>query len=131
MRILNQLKIDNEPDPSVELESGKYVKDSKGDKVLKITPTPIHQNVRVLVFEYGCEFCREWVKVVDRFNQKLDRTATPIRKVDIEGVEPELEMLEPQAAPILYIDGIKIMGITKSSFGKGFLKGYLEDEILI
>lgn len=120
-------------DPSVNKELEQRIKQraKEHDVEVEVMRTANHRDKRVLYYKYGCEFCKQWLSVVDVINNKMDRTATPIRKIDVKGVEPEKGHLEELRAPTLIIDGIVVVGITTSGFGRGFLKGFLEDELVI
>lgn len=98
---------------------------------MEVIRTPAHQDVRVLFYEQYCEFCFKWLEVIDKFNLKLDRQAQRIEKVDIEGTKPIVQEVDPQGAPTLIIDGILVRGITSEGFGRGFLQGFLEEEMVM
>lgn len=118
-------------EPSVNDMLGSYKARDFHEHDMEVLHTPQYNDLRILFYEQYCEFCFKWLEVVDRFNLKLDRKAEPIHKVDVEGVHPVVQEFEPEGAPTLLIDGILVKGITTESFGKGFLQGFLEDEMVM
>lgn len=113
----------------------KYGKIDYRKPGMAIIETSNHTGTRVLFYEYGCEFCYQWLQVVDQFNQKLDRAAQPIRKIDVESAHPMVNGEDAlgsklPGAPALYLDGILVVGVTSEGFAEGFLKGFLEEEMV-
>lgn len=118
-------------DPAVDLKEISANQHYHGEDVDPEVLRTHNYRPRVLFVKYGCEFCEKWVKVVKRFNAKLDRRAQPIEITNIKFPSTHRDNLQPQGAPILYIDGIMVKGVTTKGFAEGFLEGMLEDEMVM
>jgi len=118
-------------EPSVEDMLTTYSNADFQEHGMEIMYSPQYKGVRKLFYEQYCEFCYEWVDIIWDFNDSLDRQSQPIMPVDKDSNHPILEKFEPEGFPILLVDGIVVRGITSSAFGRGFLQGFLEDEVMI
>lgn len=118
-------------DPSIDLNNLRANSHYHGEQVdPEVLKTP-NYGPRVVFVKYGCEFCEKWIRVVKRFNAKLDRRAQPIEVANIKFPSAHRDNLQPQGAPVLYLDGIMVKGVTTKGFAEGFLEGMLEDEMVM
>lgn len=116
-------------DPSVD----DLIQEKFNDNGLDITRQDLKRqqyNDRVVFYEYGCEFCHKVLNVVDFVNAQLPRDEKVIEKVDVESNSPKISMYEPEGAPEIYLNGIVVQGVTTEEFTRGFLEGFLKEELM-
>lgn len=128
---VNRVRKKNQYDPGIDLKEISANKHYHGEEADPEVLRTNNYEARVIFVKYGCEFCEKWVDVISRFNAKLDRRAQPIEITTIQHPSTHRENLQPQGAPVLYIDGIMVKGVTTKGFAEGFLEGFLEDEMVM
>jgi hypothetical protein len=114
----------------IQLQNGEVYHSKEFQKYgMEVLRTPNHDQ-RVMFYKKGCNICPKWIKAIRRFNMRVlpkDR----IDIIEIGGLDPRNQLLEPEAAPEVYLDGIVIQGATSVDGQVGFLEGFFEDAIIV
>lgn len=115
---------------TIKLQNGEIYHSREFQKYgMEVLRTPNHQQ-RVMFYKKGCNICPKWIKAIREFNMRV----LPKDRIDIVekgGLDPRNQMLEPEAAPEVYLDGIVIQGATSVQGQIGFLEGFFEDAIVV
>ncbi len=88
--------------------------------------TQMNQETMVLFVKAGCHICPKWRRALRNIDHKLKR-GFYIQRVDVESKLPQVQWLNPEGAPELYLKGWVVRGATTAKGQEGYLKGFLED----
>lgn len=132
MGLLNKLRSRGEKDGITfrvgdDIYTQKDIEDMDG--IQEVLRTPNYET-RVLFYQKGCHVCPKWIDAVNEYNMRVlpkDRIA----KADINGLQPITKRIQPDAAPMLMIDGVVVKGATTVEGSIGFLEGLKEEQIIV
>ena len=89
--------------------------------------------MRQLLKKRGCPICISYLGVIQRVNVRLP-VEKRIQIVDTSDYEehdvnlsPIVNHLKWEGTPTLFLDGIKVVGMTTPWYVEGFLTGYFEE----
>lgn len=86
---------------------------------------------RVMFYKKGCDICPKWKKAIRRINMRMSDPGNRIHIVELGGLHPLYQKIQPDNAPVVYLDGIVIRGGTTTEGQVGFLEGFLGDKVNI
>ena len=91
---------------------------------------------RYLFVENECPHCGEYLWVIDSVNSRLP-IGSIINIIDVTNFRdvgiidnPIIEKFNLEDVPLLYLDGIKILGVSSRAWIEGFLNSYFQEEFL-
>lgn len=130
MSMIDTVKQAISRDEKIKLQSGKvYTQSQFQEYDMEFMRTPNVQQ-RVMFYKKGCNICPKWNKAIRNVNPRLlpkDRIA----RVEVNSLHPLYHRIQPESAPVVYLDGVRIQGATSAAGQQGFLEGFLEDAIVV
>lgn len=117
-------------DKEIKLQSGKvYTEKDFQQYDMEFMRTPNVQQ-RVMFYKKGCNICPKWNKAIRNINPRL-LPKDKIARVEVGSLHPLYQTIQPESAPVVFLDGVRIAGATSAGGQQGFLEGFLEDALIV